>query len=479
MPFARSELLQNALLEEHPELAEKIQESRQRRIDSMRLGSRVTEDDEFLPRNRKSRSNQGDTLNPAQSRTLASPIQPPNSGLDITRRDLDRTKDDLQFTMDEEGLVREFPAGDSLSPHHVKSGAGDSRPPLTRTQSSEVEPNAFGPSSVKSDFSICAATSPNETVTQDENSFPSGKVWGDSLRTPGKTDLKDIMLQASSLSSSSKVSNLTTSLRAAAQPTSNAVVKVSQKERKRQQQEARLRVNLPPEPPKTSPGPSRPQVSPWQSIPSIPKSEIELVSRLEDASNPRTSSKSMTLRQSVSGSSREGVDSTSPQPVRSVSTPQTSQAAKPIPPQIQSIRHMPPPNRSTSGVDARTSMLDILSQQQTEKTAIKEAVAKRSLQDIQQEQEFQEWWDQESRRVQEEEAAAKSPRVPQGKGARGRGNRRKSGGRGGKATSEQATKESTQEPQVGNMETKPSRGERPSRSAGRGRGRRGRGQVTG
>jgi len=70
-------------------------------------------------------------------------------------------------------------------------------------------------------------------------------------------------------------------------------------------------------------------------------------------------------------------------------------------------------------------MLDILSEQAIEKTAIKDFAAKRSLQEIQQEQEFQEWWDKEQARVMEEEAAAKKSERGEG-GASGRG------GRGGK-----------------------------------------------
>lgn len=49
-------------------------------------------------------------------------------------------------------------------------------------------------------------------------------------------------------------------------------------------------------------------------------------------------------------------------------------------------------------------MADILSQQAAEKMEIKEAVAKRSLMEIQQEQEFLTWWDNESKRILEEEA---------------------------------------------------------------------------
>jgi hypothetical protein len=89
-------------------------------------------------------------------------------------------------------------------------------------------------------------------------------------------------------------------------------------------------------------------------------------------------------------------------------------------------------------------MTDILLQQQTEKTAVKEAVAKHSLQEIQQQQEFEEWFDSESRRVQEEEAQATAAaaatamaasRDARGKRGRGRGGQRRASGRGGaKAT---------------------------------------------
>lgn len=67
-------------------------------------------------------------------------------------------------------------------------------------------------------------------------------------------------------------------------------------------------------------------------------------------------------------------------------------------------------------------MADILSQQQAEKYAVKEAVAKRSLQEIQQEQEFLSWWDQESKRAMEEEAQAAGRSNERGRGGgRGRG----------------------------------------------------------
>ena len=76
-------------------------------------------------------------------------------------------------------------------------------------------------------------------------------------------------------------------------------------------------------------------------------------------------------------------------------------------------------------------MADIISQQTLEQEVIQEAFAKRSLQEIQEEQAFQEWWDQESKRAQEEEATkAKNVASGSGRGGKSGGPRAKSGGRG-------------------------------------------------
>ncbi len=88
-------------------------------------------------------------------------------------------------------------------------------------------------------------------------------------------------------------------------------------------------------------------------------------------------------------------------------------------------------------------MNDIIGLQRREQEVIKEAVAKKSLQEIQEEQAFQEWWDQESRRAQEEEAtkaksvASGSVRGGKSNGSRGRnrGRGRGGGGRGDAAQS--------------------------------------------
>lgn len=98
--------------------------------------------------------------------------------------------------------------------------------------------------------------------------------------------------------------------------------------------------------------------------------------------------------------------------------------SKPIP---QSIRHIAPVEPVWG-----LSMSEIVAQQQAEKEIIKEAAAKRDLQDIQAEQEFQEWWDKECARVQEAEKRASTAATKASKKGRGRGGRPSRGAKGNK-----------------------------------------------
>jgi hypothetical protein len=108
-------------------------------------------------------------------------------------------------------------------------------------------------------------------------------------------------------------------------------------------------------------------------------------------------------------------------------TPPTSSKSVPI------IAHSKTYTKPVGKAEAslQLSMADIIGQQRREAEVIKEAVAKRSLQEIQEEQAFQEWWDIESRRAQEEEAAKSKNVAPgSGRGGKSPGSRSKSGGRG-------------------------------------------------
>ncbi|KAI7252494.1 hypothetical protein KC352_g12338 [Hortaea werneckii] len=120
-------------------------------------------------------------------------------------------------------------------------------------------------------------------------------------------------------------------------------------------------------------------------------------------------------------------------------TPAQASNSKPIP---QSIRHQPQAEPILG-----LSMSEIVAQEELAKEELKAAVAKRDLQDIQAEQEFQEWWEKESARVQEAEArnsapASKGPK----KRHHGRGGRSGRGGGKGKggAAQQQQQQQQTQ-----------------------------------
>ncbi|KAF4122694.1 BTB protein [Geosmithia morbida] len=84
----------------------------------------------------------------------------------------------------------------------------------------------------------------------------------------------------------------------------------------------------------------------------------------------------------------------------------TAAAATPITPHSKS--YITRTDRMNEMDTIGASMADIIGHQKREQQLAREAVAKRSLQEIQQEQEFQQWWDQESRRAQEEEEARRN-----------------------------------------------------------------------
>lgn len=322
---------------------------------------------------------------------------------------------------------------------------------------------------------------------------PQGAPWGMQALPSSKLGLKEIMAQASA----GRTSNISLGLssqskqpshdRATAQPGS----KISQRDRKKMQHAQQPSEPLTPE---TTDIPivEAKSSAPWQTATRGPKVTLkDVIGEDSEAhsSKPATASTSrnisapvLTMRQTIAnpaaaaGSSRDAKNqlaNPSPQQ-RSTSTPQAptrqssnlsnalqnSKSPAPRssptptsapftsspstqPPTIRSISHMPNP-LSTAAKAAEPSlglsMADIVSQQQAEKDTVREVTtAKRSLQDIQQEQEFQEWWDKESRKVQgivegEEEEAAREDSGRR-ESARGKGGRGRGGGKGRRAES--------------------------------------------
>lgn len=221
--------------------------------------------------------------------------------------------------------------------------------------------------------------------------------------------------------------------------------KISQKERKKMQQLASLPVPAPSPQIATSP-----RSSPWKTV----SHEKLIFTSSIPPSQPRPP---MTIRQTLSGAPPKPK-----QPTPSSPTPQ-------IP--IRSIRHTTPPPLPASNPTTH-SMSYILLEQRTQQSALQEASVPHSMDDIQQEQEFQSWWDSESRRVQQEELdrEQKGREVAEGaRGRRGRGRGRGKGRGGGDEAGAAGTVTAGERKPLARREGSKAE-DRPKRGRGRGRG---------
>lgn len=416
MPIARSDRVLESLLEQDPTLAERIAQSRQRRLDSMRLPSRYVVEAIRPSSSRlesRSAAQLGTTSGKQTVMSSTSPLESPNIA----------AADDLQFEMDEETGSR---SASKISPD--PSPRLDGRTSLSKLPLSPLGQAQLSYPGQTDDLNLAASPLGGSVpATPPTSGMRSGQrpAWTLTPTMPG-LGFKDIMLQ----DSSQKVSNLTQSLNQAASATTQSQTKLSQKERKRQQHEHKVQAQA--QMPISIENKAKEKIrtaapqSPWQKV--EPKPTAANPSVATNHSRPSLpESKSTTTSTARQGS--EAKKEKPAQASRSISTPGMTGASNAPPPQIQSIRHTPAPARSASWLDARTSMADILAQQHYEKTAIQDSAAARSLQDIQQEQEFQEWWENESKRIQEETAAANTSTSRRGKS--GRGSRKTVGGRGG------------------------------------------------
>lgn len=471
LPISRSGRAQAELLDTYPQLAEFIERGRRTKVDQIAFRSRWRHDDilaKSLPV-KGGLSLHDEAKSPAL--TALKPTQKPHNDEDFQGRSpfLKSAKStaDLMFQMD---INEEIPV-QRLERQALKEQSAHTTPslgPITEGSWLTVQHD-----NERTDFA--ASTSPlrlNEIGRPEEFGLqtPTGSAkasmprpWGDHAIGSQKLDMKDIMAQASS----SRYSSISAGLAASSSPTPPTnTSKLSQKERKKQQQQAGLR-----RPQDTVPPPAveeRAEVarhgSPWQAASQGAKTSLKDIlgadgrspSSSQNIANRAASNPPLTLRQTISGKSptvkrtaSESVpESQPPPPQRSMSTPTAPFATSTPPRQASSSRTIPSPAAigPSSGTPTKSirythpqaiaepslqlSMADILSQQQTEKDVIKEAAAKRSLQEIQEEQAFQEWWDEESRKVREQEdaaaaAAAAANRKSEGRSSRGRS--RKSG----------------------------------------------------
>lgn len=354
---------------------------------------------------------------------------------------------DLLFDMDEEeeGDLSQVPPLNELESHPTtpKASGGNEWQEVVRKRSVTGDETPI-------------SSPPQAAVLRRTEASPRdpGRPWGGSPLPSSKLDMRAIMEQASS----SRMSSISLGLSSQSKTSGSGSFKMSQKERKRLQQAAQQQPSTPSPSVETSTAPK--SASPWQTLPLKARPVFPSVATDQASSGRASRPPQLTMRQAIanpiaaskdeartlpSGTQRRAISGPLPATSPTTSTtpvrPHAKATAGPLTPQqphIQSIRHTPLPRSALTNADGVPyGLKDILDQEQASKDKLKEAVAPRSLQDIQQEQEFQEWWDRESRKViAEEEAKARAEkRAARNRRGRGKGRAKEREGDAGDTSS--------------------------------------------
>lgn len=481
-PFARSGRADLLLHERNPQLAQDIDEERQRRVREMIFRATQRDEEKKLSSSLKTRIGSldesfGTSPMPDRTRRKSKAVRNEPFTPELRPRD---SHADLIFAMDEEE-PRSGTNPVSPSPQPLQSTEQndlDQLPTLTgpwRDSKGKVVKNSISPiaSSPLSTSQSGLAVAKSQTNSTTKRIPSGGNPWGSSTLPTSRLDISEFLADSrpteSALSVGLAAEKRYSSIKAMPQ-------KISQKERKRQLQQqqaeqAARQESQSHESPWTKVGEKK--ESPWQKTSLTSKTasaDTSLLVASPSASPPKpkpllaaeTSSQESIPRRTASPDTRfPGQRASSGTPSASTSQSKPQQ----LTPHSKSyIKRTPKPEQEMG-----LGLADIIGEQRREQEVVREAVAKRSLQEIQQEQAFQEWWDQESRRMQEEEARraareeGKDKKKEQGSGRRSNRNNKPKGGsnsnRGGGAPgSSGATAE----------------GGPSSSSRGRGRGNRGR-----
>ncbi|KAJ5467381.1 hypothetical protein N7475_005133 [Penicillium sp. IBT 31633x] len=449
-PISRGRNSEEYVFEQYPELVSVVKTDKQRRIDAMDLKARFGSLEPYDGRARSTPNEKISSPAVRKSKASMSADSPKVGGSPMLKTK--QSTGDLMFQMDDEALMS---PNASKSKSVIRSlrfteGILENRSypdsPALGADVPEGTPlgdRSFLDDQMSSPRGQLPAQSPSEARAISlgqkyplaSSSDPSSAPWTSPAISNSKKDLKDIMGEASL----SRVSNITLAMADRPESSGSFVQKISQKERKKLQQQ-QMQEQLAAQK-KAKDAPQNPWQKPVNTSASV-SSLDPLPGQSSPASEPITSpQKHMTMRQTVAGTpppKTKPAAKSIQTPGRSVSgnprLPSPSKPSTPGPsiaprntqptspqPAIQSIRHIPRPNltQSESPSSGSFSLSTILLQQQTEKEAIREAAtAKHVLQEIQAEQEFQQWWDQESKRVQG--LLDPQPNEPRpGKGGRG------------------------------------------------------------
>ena len=480
LPFAKSGREEEELFDRHPELPAILEKSRKTRIDSMALQSRLHEDE---ARSAKILRN----VSKSPTLTVKSPFLAARGSSTDLMFDMEDDSGRLISSRKEligpvlEAQKSQIRERKTLQPQTPPSREGNGTTRIYDEGTDAISHSSIGGSFPTLSLSSTAATPNNPQSPEQHPSKTTGlepetsSPWRNATFNAEKLDMKQIMAQASA-GRQSNISKAISNVSSGSNTKSIASVKLSQKERMRQQQQQRQQgtpaqqstiMSLPPAQP---PAPKQPKVSPWQTAPAPSKISLtEILKSSEDVIASQPASKPQRSHLPTSGQSEAGSvkdehnlpsESTAtpiapPQAKRSVSQPLPSAAAanKALTPPLNPANTSITPrsiNYSTTCAAAepsiQLSMADILAQQQSEKQILKEATAKRSLVEIQEEQAFQEWWDQEvvatkARMEVEEAATARKERGGRGRG-RGKARHKAEGGKGGPSDSQGSRRKS-------------------------------------
>ncbi|ORY57567.1 uncharacterized protein BCR38DRAFT_354310 [Pseudomassariella vexata] len=464
-PFVRSGRTELLLHERHPSLVEDILEERACRVRELAYKTNQREEGKKLSSSFKTRFGSMDDL------TSSPPADKSRQKLKAARNapfspnlKPKASQAELIFDMDEEATGSSMPP----SPRPLEGGLRaelDQLPQLPESWHSKGKgiqaPGVATGSPILAMPSTSLSESPNNLTRQVSQ---GGNPWHSALPT-SRLDLREIMTELRPTRSSLSDGLAAEKKDAAAKATPQ---KMSQKERKKflqQQAEkaARQESQIPqqsqtpwakvgekdgsPSPwlgtaaaaPKPSPkgvlnGESKSLLAPSGAKPLIPV-ETRSISIPRRTVSPDTRfsgqnrSGSSTPRGPSTSHINRGIHIAKARPSQAASVPPAAlEKNKPLIPHSKSyIPKAPKQDESFLGL----GLADIIDLQQRELEDVKEAAAVRSLQDIQQEQAFEQWWAQECKRTHEEEEARKAREKAKGEKKEGDGGSRR--GRGGKS----------------------------------------------
>jgi hypothetical protein len=481
LPFAKSGRAEMLLHERHSSLAGDIDEERQRKVRDLTFRINIRDEDSRLSTSFRTRVGSVDdnaSSSPSQDKLRRKSRSARNAPFSPAIRPKDSTGD-LMFSMDDEESIV---LGDMSSPKHeaVDLSHDSKKMPITPTVSKHMwhdaktkDMSSVDKSPLASPTTFALSTSSlresQGNLNQGDASSSTSAPWSSGTLPSSKLGMREIMAQASRGRTSTLSMSLSAEKTKADAAVKAAVPKISQKERRKQQQQALQQAIGSSQSPLGNSSQASRSLTPWQLPSSGQKLSLKDVLDSESKSSPPTPIikptispvPALTNRRTASpdtrfAGQRRTVSSTtlnkssgpfSSSPIVSRGSPKP-QVSKPEPLLPHSKSYSTPASRAEPSL--QLSMADIIGQQKREQDLIKEAVAKRSLQEIQEEQAFQEWWDQESRRAQEEEAI-------RAKGSQA--DNTANGGSSGKSS------------RRGRAEARRGRGD-----AGQGRGQRGRGR---